>query len=169
MAVANIAGRIAEITGRVAAENNLELVNVEVVGSERAPIVRIFIDRLDVETGKSAVTHEDCVAVSLYVGTILDVEDFISSAYTLEVSSPGIERELFKLADYQRFAGTNAKLKTRQPVGNQRNFRGLIVGVENENVIFNDRTNGQITIPFDIIAKGNIEVDLTEELKRKDS
>lgn len=160
-----IEDRVRSIAERVAAENNLELVNVEVVGSERQLTVRIFIDKTD-ESGKSAVTHEDCSAMSLHIGTILDVEDFITSAYTLVVSSPGIERELFKLKDYQRFAGHNAKLKTRQPIRNQRNFRGQIISVEGENIIFEDKTNGRVEIPFGIVAKANLEVDLSEELKR---
>lgn len=158
-----IADKISEIAGRVAAENNLELVNVEVVGNERQLTVRIFIDKAD---GASGVTHEDCASLSFHVGTILDVEDFIQPAYTLEVSSPGIERELFKLRDYERFAGQNAKLKTREAIDTQRNFRGRIVGVENENILFDDKTRGAITIPFRLVSRANLEVDLTEELKR---
>lgn len=157
--------RIRTIAERIAAENNLELVNVEIVGSERQLIVRVFIDKQD-ETGKSVVTHEDCATISLHLGTILDVEDFITPSYNLEVSSPGIERELFKLQDYVRFAGNMAKLKTRQPVDNQRNFRGRIVGVVNESIVFDDKTTGQVLIPFALVAKANLEIDLTEELKR---
>jgi ribosome maturation factor RimP len=127
--------------------------------------VRVFIDKLD-ESGNSTVTHEDCSNVSFHIGTILDVEDFIAPAYTLEVSSPGIERPLFNLKEYERFAGKLAKLKTRQPINEQRNFRGRIVGVSAENVLFDDKTNGQLTIPFSIIVKGNLEFDFEEELKR---
>lgn len=158
-----IADRIAQVAERAAIENELELVNVEVVGNERQLTVRVFIDKQD---NSGAVTHEDCSKISSYLGTILDVEDFIPTAYTLEVSSPGIERELFKIKDYQRFIGQNAKLKTRQPINNQRNFRGRITGVDNEIIIFEDKTSGQVSIPFNIIAKANLEVDLTEELKR---
>ncbi|MEJ7710285.1 MAG: ribosome maturation factor RimP [Pyrinomonadaceae bacterium] len=100
------------------------------------------------------------------LGTILDVEDFISSAYTLEVSSPGLERGLYKLDDYSRFQGKAAKLKTRQPIQGQRNFRGLITGVDDYQVLFNDRTSGQLRIPFDIIVKANLEIDIEEEFRR---
>ncbi len=160
-----IADRIKGIAERVTAEINLELVNVEVVGSERQLIVRVIIDKQD-ESGNSVVTHAECAAISLHLGTILDVEDFIDPAYNLEVSSPGIERELFKLTDYKRFAGKSAKIRTRQPLDNQRNFRGRIVGVSDEAVAFDDKTTGQVLIPFAIIAKANLEIDLTEELKR---
>ncbi len=70
----------------------------------------------------------------------------IKPAYNLEVSSPGIERELFKLADYERFAEKSAKIKTRQTVENQRNFRGRIVGVSNKSIVFDDKTSGQVMI-----------------------
>ena len=66
--------------------------------------------------------------MSHHLGTILDVEDFIHCAYTLEVSSPGLERGLYKRADYERFAGSQAKMKTRQPINGQRNFRGPLAG-----------------------------------------
>ena len=160
-----IAERIKGIAERVTAEINLELVNVEVLGSERQLIVRVVIDKQD-ESGNSVVTHAECAAISLHLGTILDVEDFINPAYNLEVSSPGIERELFKLKDYERFAGKSAKIRTRQPIESQRNFRGKIVGVSEQSVVFDDKTTGQVLIPFEIIAKANLEIDLTEELKR---
>jgi ribosome maturation factor RimP len=94
------------------------------------------------------------------------VEDFIPSAYTLEVSSPGLERELFSLKDYEKYAGKLAKIKTRQLVGNQRNFRGRIIGIEGENVIFDDKTNGRVEIPSNVIAKANLEIDIEEEFRK---
>ena len=156
----SIAERIEEIAGQVAIDNGLELVHTEVAGPDNKPIVRVFIDK------PQGVTHEDCSAVSLQLGTILDVEDFIHSSYTLEVSSPGLERGLYKRADYERFAGSQAKLKTRQPISGQRNFRGTIIGVEGENVIFEDRTNGRVSVPVDLITKANLEVDVKEELRK---
>ena len=107
-----------EIARRTAEERGLELVHVEFAGGARAPVVRVFIDK------PGGVTHEDCSEVSTHLGTVLDVEDFISAAYTLEVSSPGLERGLYGRADFERFAGRLAKLKTRGAVGGQRNFRG---------------------------------------------
>jgi ribosome maturation factor RimP len=84
----------------------------------------------------------------------------------LEVSSPGLERGLYSLPDYERYAGNLAKLKVRQPINNQRNFRGRIVGVENETVIFEDKTTGKVEIPFAIIAKANLEIDVEEEFRK---
>jgi ribosome maturation factor RimP len=156
----SIAERVQELAERVAIDHGLELVHSEVAGPENKPIVRVFIDK------PHGVTHDDCSDVSLHLGTILDVEDFIHASYTLEVSSPGLERGLYKRADYERFAGSDAKLKTRQPIEGQRNFRGRILGVDENAVLFEDRTNGRVRIPFDIITKANLEVDLSQELRR---
>lgn len=161
METGSTAERVREIAERIALDNGLELVNVEVAGAVKTPILRVFIDK-----PPSGVTHEDCAAMSHHLGAILDVEDFISSAYTLEVSSPGIERGLFKLAEYERFAGQAAKLKTREAIDGQRNFRGRIVGTDGELVIFDDRTNGRALIPFRLIVKANLEIDLEEELRQ---
>jgi ribosome maturation factor RimP len=155
-----IAERVQELAEQVAIDHGLELVHVEVAGPDNKPIVRVFIDK------PQGVTHDDCSEVSLHLGTILDVEDFIHAAYTLEVSSPGLDRGLYKRADYVRFAGNNAKLKTRQPIAGQRNFRGRLLGIEGDEVIFDDRTSGRVQIPLDLITKANLEADVEEELKR---
>jgi len=160
MAENSIAERVQEIAERVAIDHGLELVHSEVAGPENKPIVRVFIDK------PQGVTHDDCSEVSLHLGTILDVEDFIHASYTLEVSSPGLERGLYKRSDYERFAGSAAKMKTRQPIDGQRNFRGLLLGVDGTDVLFEDRTNGKVRIPLDIITKANLEVDVSEELRR---
>ena len=104
--------------------------------------------------------------MSLHVGTVLDVEDFIHASYTLEVSSPGIERGLYKAQDYERFAGSLAKMKTRTPINGQRNFRGRLLGITGEEVLFEDRTSGQVRIALDSIAKANLEFDVDQEFRR---
>src|ERR1041385_7924208 len=159
METASVAERISKIAEQAAIDHGLELVHVEVAGPENNPIVRVFIDK------PGGVTHDDCAEVSTQIGTVLDVEDFIHAAYTLEVSSPGIERGLYKLADYERFAGSTARIKTRLAIGNQRNFRGRISGIANDNVVFDDRTNGRVEIPFESIAKANLEVDVESEFR----
>src|ERR1051325_4324389 len=160
MGSTSVVERIKSIAEQAAIDHGLELVHTEVAGPEGHPIVRVFIDK------PGGVTHTDCSQVSTQIGTVLDVEDFIHSAYTLEVSSPGVERGLYKPADYERFAGSQAKIKTRTPIKNQRNFRGQIIGVENQTVSFEDRTSGRIAIPFDAIVKANLEVDVENEFRR---
>ncbi len=151
--------KVEGIAERICADSGIELVHVEIAGSSGAPTVRITIDKPE------GITHEDCANVSHTIGTILDVEDFISSAYTLEVSSPGLERELYKFSEYEKFAGSLAKMKTREAVNGQRNFRGRIIGIEGESVIFDDKTNGRISVPFAIIKKANLEIDVEEEFR----
>ena len=160
MGAGSIEERVRAIAERVAIDHGLELVHAEVAGPENKPIVRIFIDK------PAGVTHEDCSEVSFHIGTILDVEDFIHASYTLEVSSPGLERGLYKRTDYERFSGSNAKLRTRRAINGQRNFRGALLGIEGDEVLFEDRTNGRVRIPFDAIAKANLEVDMEQEFRK---
>ena len=156
--------RVREVAARAAEQFGVELVHAE-ISSTGAPgkspaVVRVFIDK------PGGVTHEDCARVSEHVGTVLDVEDFMRSAYTLEVSSPGLERGLYKREDYERFAGQPAKMRTREALNGQRNFRGRLVAVEGDEVVFDDRTNGRVRVPLGVIAKANLEIDVEEEFRR---
>jgi ribosome maturation factor RimP len=157
----SVAERVRDIAEQVAVDHGLELVHAEVAGPDGHPIVRVFIDK------PAGITHTDCSEMSLHLGTVLDVEDFIHSAYTLEVSSPGLERGLYKRADYERFAGNQAKIKVRTPVGGQRNFRGRIIGVDEQHVIFEDQTSGRVRLSIDGIVKANLEVDVDGEFRRR--
>ncbi|MCY7375007.1 MAG: ribosome maturation factor RimP [Pyrinomonadaceae bacterium] len=152
--------RVREAATRVAKENNLELVQAEVAGSGKKLTVRIFIDK------ESGVMHEDCTLMSRELEKIFDTEDFIPAAYLLEVSSPGLERELYSLQDFKKFAGSLAKVKLNAPVDGQKNFRGRIAGIEGEEIVFDDKTKGMARFPFSAVAKANLEIDLEEELKR---
>ena len=156
----SVAERVREIAEQAADDHQVELVHAEVAGPEGSPIVRLFIDR------PGGVTHDDCSKVSHQMSTVLDVEDFIHSAYVLEVSSPGLERGLYKQADYERFTGSLAKIKARSPIKGQRNFRGRILGVAEQNVIVEDRTSGRVEIPLDDIVKANLEADVESEFRR---
>jgi ribosome maturation factor RimP len=103
------------------------------------------------------VSHTHCEAVSNEVGLLLDVEDLVPYSYTLEVSSPGIERGLYKPSDYARFAGSRIRLKTLQPINGQRNFRGKLLGIEGDRVSLEADAAGRLEIPFENIVKANIE------------
>lgn len=154
-----IAGRVREIAAGIAEKNNIELVHVETVGTTKQPTVRVFVDK------PGGVTIEDCSNVSRELEAVLDAEDFISSAYLLEVSSPGLERELYSLQDFEKFAGQLAKVRTHQPINGQRNFRGRIKEVEKSQIVFDDKTSGEVRFEYDLVSKANLEIDLEEELK----
>lgn len=144
---------IGTIIERVAGREGLELVHWEAVGPRNNFVLRIYIDK------PGGVSHGDCETVSHQVGTLLDVEDLITNRYVLEVSSPGIERGLYKRADYERFRGSRIKLKTSQPIGGQRNFRGKLIGLVGETVSLDADGRGQLEIPYEQIVKANIEYE----------
>ena len=119
--------RVREIADRVAASSGLEVVEVEFLGGGRARMLRVFLDKPSAgHDALAGVTHEDCANFSREFGTILDVEDVMPGSYTLEVSSPGLDRKLIKAADFTRFTGSRIKLTTRQPVDNNRHFEGRL-------------------------------------------
>jgi ribosome maturation factor RimP len=124
--------QVRAIVERVATDSGLEVVEVELRGAGKARMLRIVIDKVPVPgvSGTdqiSGVTHEDCANLSREVGTILDVEDVIpGNSYLLEVSSPGLDRKLLRPADYERFAGSKVKLKTRNPVNGNQHFEGRL-------------------------------------------
>lgn len=148
--------KIREIAERVAARENLELVHVEMVGSRGNAVLRIYIDK------PGGVTHEDCASVSEQVGLILDVEDLIPSHYTLEVSSPGLDRGLYKTGDYERFAGLPAHIRLSSPLNGQRTFHGKLIGLDKEGepaAVLEDETGKQHRLPLELIAKANVEIE----------
>src|ERR1051326_132233 len=117
--------KVREIAERVAASSGLEIVEIDLRGGGKARMLRIVIDK------PSGVTHEDCANLSREVGTIVDVEDVIPGGqYTLEVSSPGLDRKLLKAADYERFTGSLVKLQTREAINGSRNFQGRLQGLK---------------------------------------
>src|SRR5712672_557421 len=103
--------QVRAIVERVASSQGLEVVAVELRGGGKARMLRIFIDKA------GGVTHEDCANLSREVSTIFDVEDAVpGGSYVLEVSSSGLDRKIFKPADFERFQGSRVKLTTKDPV-----------------------------------------------------
>ena len=124
--------RVQAIADRVAASRGMEVIEVEFLGGGKARMLRVFLDKPAAGNDPLAgVTHEDCANFSREFGTILDVEDVMPGSYTLEVSSPGLDRKLVKAADFTRFTGSRLKLMTRQPVDNNRHFEGRLESFAN--------------------------------------
>jgi ribosome maturation factor RimP len=144
---------IGKIIERVTSREGLELVHWEALGPRSNFVLRIYIDK------PGGVNHGDCETVSNQVGTLLDVEDLIAHHYTLEVSSPGVERGLYKAEDYRRFAGNRVRLRTAEPINGQRNFRGVLLGLDQSTVRLDADGLGQIEIPYERIVKANIEYE----------
>lgn len=156
-----IAERIDKIAADAADANGVEFVHSEIAGSKRNMTVRIYIDK------PKGVTLEDCSLVSKAIEAVIDADDFIPSPYVLEVSSPGLERPLFSIQDFEKFAGKKAKVKTSEAISGQANFNGVIDAVEGAEIVFEDKTHGTVRIPFDKVVKANLRVDLSEEFKKK--
>ena len=116
--------RIRNIAERVATSEGLALIDVELKGGRSNPLLRIYIDKAE------GVSHADCAQVSEQVSAILDVEDPFPSSYTLEVSSPGLDRALTKPSHYEHFAGRRARIVLKQPVGEQRVLERRLAGLE---------------------------------------
>jgi ribosome maturation factor RimP len=113
--------KIREIAERVAQSSGLEVVDLELQGGGKARMLRVYIDK------PGGVTHEDCANFSREAGTIFDVEDAVpGGSYTLEVSSPGLDRKLTKADDFERFVGSRVKVMTREPVNGNRHFEGRL-------------------------------------------
>jgi ribosome maturation factor RimP len=149
-----VASKVEEIAQRVAGSEGLEVVEVEVKGGGNQRFVRISIDKPE------GVTHADCELMSQQVGTILDVEDVIQGGrYTLEVSSPGVERKLLKPQDYERFRGKKAKLTLREPVEGRRNWDGTLAGFEDRTVRIETEPGKTMQFPFDQVQKANLKFE----------
>jgi ribosome maturation factor RimP len=146
--------KITEIAERVAGSEGLEIVDVELLGAGRGRVLRIFIDRPE------GVTHADCEFVSQQVGTILDVEDVIpGDSYTLEVSSPGLERKLQKAKDFERFVGQKAKVVLREPVENQRSWVGKLAGFSDGIVTLEPSAGKTVRFALTQVEKANLKFE----------
>jgi ribosome maturation factor RimP len=180
-----IVAKIAEIAERVADPEGIEIVDVELLGAGRGRLLRIIIDRpsagidrpsvgidrpADLAKQASAdrppgVSHADCEFISQQVGTILDIEDVIpGDSYTLEVSSPGLERKLSKAKDFERFVGQKAKVVLREPVENQRRWEGKLAGISDgvialEIAALEPAAGRVIRFPLDQVQKANLKFD----------
>ena len=160
-----VVAKVMEIAERVGAREGIEIVDVQMLGGGGARVLRIFIDRAtsanDPETGQPiGVTHGDCEYISENVGTILDMEDVIpGQRYTLEVSSPGVERKLTKARDFERFVGHKIKVTLRDPVENSRHWSGTLSSFT-EGIIALEHSPGRtFRFPFDQVEKANLKFE----------
>jgi ribosome maturation factor RimP len=123
------------------------------------PLVHDAEGRIVVERPDQSIGIEDCQRVSQDLSAILDVEDTLDNAYTLEVSSPGLERPLRGAADYERFAGRVAKIVVREAVERQMHFEGLLSGVEGNAVVLEAGKRKVVRLPLDNIVRGRLAVE----------
>ncbi|MBK6728678.1 MAG: ribosome maturation factor RimP [Xanthomonadales bacterium] len=150
------AEQLTELFEPVIASLGLECLGVEFVASRGNGLVRVYIDVQD-----RHVTVEDCEAVSREISGILDVNDPISGRYTLEVSSPGFDRPLFKPEQFARFIGEQAKVSVNLAVGGRRRFQGSIVRVEGEHIVLS-QDGSEVAIAHSNIEKAKLVPDFSD-------
>lgn len=157
---AGIESKIRAIAEKAAADNGVEFIHLEMAGTKRSPVVRIFADK------DGGITIEECSNVSRAVDAAMDADDFMPGAYVLEVSSPGLDRELYSIKDFQRFAGSLAKVKMKPDFDGQKSLNGRIESVEGDEIVFDDRSSGTMRFPYSAVVKANLKVDFKAELSR---
>ena len=133
-----------------------ELVRILTIGNVN-PTLQIMIERID----RKDIVVDDCATVSRAISAVLDEKDPISGKYTLEVSSPGLDRPLTSLENFERFSNFEAKIETDTPIENRKRFKGRILRVENENIIFY-MDDKEWVIPYSAVSKAKLL--LTDEL-----
>lgn len=159
--MAQLTQQIEDLVEPILKDLNLELVDIEYQREQRGWVLRFYLDK------KGGITLDDCAAASREISTLLDVEDVINTGYHLEVSSPGLDRPLKKIADFQRFVGQLAKIKSLDAIDpdqsgkKRKTFIGNLSGTEGNYILINlqDKDNTQVKIAIDLIDKANLQFD----------
>lgn len=149
--------QVEQLLAPIAARLGLEIVDVQLAGQgSRRPVLRILMDRAE-----GGITLDECAQVNEALSRQLDLYDLFPSSYTLEVSSPGLDRPLRTNDDYRRFAGRRAELTTYEPVDGQRRFKGVLLGVLGDAVAVQIEGR-QVQVPKDKIAQARLVVELED-------
>ena len=149
-----------ELARRAAEAEGVQVAWIELKPQGRGSVFRVFIEREDGDVGIA-----DCGRVGERLSVLLDVEDPIESSYTLEVSSPGLDRPLHNARDFERFAGKLARVRTKSAVDGQSRFGGRLRGVEGDCVVLEDDSGRKLSIPLTSIERARLEVELTPDEK----
>jgi ribosome maturation factor RimP len=160
MPPANVVEAVRAMASRVAASHGLEIFDVQFRREASGMVLRVQIDRPGpAATAEESVSVADCAAVSRDLSAVLDVEDAVPTAYTLEVSSPGLDRPLRQADDYRRFAGRCAKIVLREKIDGQGYFKGRLAGVEGHDLFIDAEDGRRHRVPIGVITRANLEVE----------
>jgi ribosome maturation factor RimP len=155
-----VAEQVKALAARIAEGLGLEVFDVQFRREAAGMVLRVQIDRPGpAATAEECVSVADCAHVSRDLSALLDVEDIVPTAYTLEVSSPGLDRPLRGPDDYARFTGRRAKLVLKSPIDGQGYFRGRLAGVASGHVTIETEGGRTHQVPVDLITRANLEVD----------
>ena len=157
---ANVAEQVRNVATRVAHTYGLDIFDVQFRREAAGMVLRVLVDRPGpAATAEESVSVDDCAHVSRDLSAMLDVEDIVPTAYTLEVSSPGLDRPLRHADDYRRFAGRRAKIVMRESVDGQTFFKGRLAGAEGQTVLVDGDDGRRHQVPVAIITRANLEVE----------
>jgi ribosome maturation factor RimP len=148
------------VAERVARTHGLEIFDVQFRREASGMVLRVQLDRPGPSaSAEDSVSVEDCAHVSRDLSVVLDVEDTIPVAYTLEVSSPGLDRPLRNAEDYRRFVGRRAKIVMRERVDGQTFFKGRLCGIDGQQVLIEGEDGREHRVPMGVITRANLEVE----------
>ena len=160
MPPAHVIDAVRAMASRVAASHGLEIFDVQFRRETSGMVLRVQIDRPGpAATAEESVSVADCAAVSRDLSALLDVEDAVPTTYTLEVSSPGLDRPLRREDDYRRFAGRCAKIVLREKIDGQGYFKGRLAGVEDHDLFIDAEDGRRHRVPIGVITRANLEVE----------
>jgi ribosome maturation factor RimP len=160
MVVVDLIEKVRAIAERVAGSYELEIFDVQYRREAGGMVLRVLLDRPGPSaTPEDSVSVDECARVSRDLSAMLDVEDIVPTAYTLEVSSPGLDRPLRHPGDYRRFSGRRAKLVMREAIDGQRFFKGTLGGIEGTDVLIDGDDGRRHRVPIAIITRANLEVE----------
>jgi len=147
--------------GDLVADEGLELLATEVVGSGSKTVLRLIVD------GPSGVTLDQCASISRQASAILDVSDPIQHSYTLEVSSPGLDRKLFDRSDFEKFIGRQVKIRMEPSYRAHRVVEGDLVGPNGDEVVIRTEDGENVALPFDEVFEARLQVDWNHIMQKK--
>ncbi len=160
MGAETVVEHVRAIAERVATGCGLEIFDVQFRREAPGMVLRVQLDRPGpAATAQDCVSVDDCARVSRDLSAILDVEDVVPTAYTLEVSSPGLDRPLRRDDDYQRFTGRRAKIVMRERVDGQGFFKGRLGGLDGDAVLIDADDGRRHRVPLTVITRANLEVE----------
>lgn len=160
MPPADVVEQVRALAARVAGTFGLEIFDVQFRREASGMVLRIQIDRPGpAASAEESVGVEDCAHVSRDLSALLDVDDVVPTAYTLEVSSPGLDRPLRRADDYRRFAGRRAKIVMRERVDGQGFFKGKLGGMDGQDVLIDGDDGRTHRVRLDLITRANLEVE----------
>jgi ribosome maturation factor RimP len=145
--------RLTALLGAAASQRGYELVLLETAGGSREPVVRVFLDH------EGGITIEQIAEANHWIDELIEGQPGLENGYTLEVSSPGIERPLVKLADFVRFTGSEAKISVAPEIAGHKHFTGVIAAVEGTDVVL-DVDGGAVRIPHASITRAHLRVTI---------